>query len=409
MDATTTSTTKIEAFPAGKLGDARDALDKAWARLLRAAARTGQVVPGDAPALVVTREFVRSRCAACKTTVEGFPPANHRCRGSVGCWTTVELVDVEVSASRPRLVGWEFLAVVEPMQGGNLIRQVPGAVVADGELLPWREGAVACDHCKTARYRKETFIMRATGDDPAVSAGTYRQVGRNCIEAFLGGKSPASIVAMLGWPDVVRGAAGDEDEGGGWFGSAPVVHDPVVFMTWVAASVREDGWVSRSAARAYSEAADGEATKRPTADHAMYLMNPPWGGGRAVELWQAERDRCEATDVEVAIAEGALAWARGLAPTSDYERNLKLVASQERLKPQHAGLLASAVSGYTRALGRESERRARQSGRRGRPRPRRATACASAAPSRSTASSAVRSRPSSRAATSWRRSWPRRG
>lgn len=352
---TTPTTTKIERFPADKLEDARDALRKSWERLCRAATKTGQAAPA-APELIVARTYVLSRCAACRITVEGFPPANHK---HLDNWTSAEFVDLEVTADRPKLAGWEFLAAVEPLDGGNLIRQVPGAVVADGELLPWRAGTIACDHCKAARRRAETFIVRATGEDPAIPAGTYKQVGRQCLAAFLGGRSAASIVAMLAWADMVRGAAGEEDEGGGWFGRAPIVHDPIVFLTWVAASIREDGWISRGAARAYSDAAGGEATKRATADHAMYLMVPPFGGGRSAQLWNEERARCESTEVETERATAALAWARALEGASDYERNLSLVARQNTMNPKHAGLLASAISGYMRALGREMERKAR--------------------------------------------------
>ena len=346
-----TTTTKLTGFPFHKLADARDALDKAWARLCRAAQKAGQLVPGSAPILVeLGPSYVVSRCRSCGTSGPGWTCTAIGC--GQGPVVSVDLVDVEVTASSPTLAGWEFLAAIEPLDGGNLIRQVPGAKIEDGELNQWREGPIACDHCNTTRRRSETFIVRADGSDPAIQAGTYKQVGRSCIEAFLGGKSAASIVAMLGWPDVVRGAAGDEDEGGGYFGRAPSVYNPETFLGWVAGTIREDGWLSRGAARTE----DGSG-RRATADHAMYLMPPPWG---REDEWRKERERCAPTAVETERAVASLAWARALTPTSDYERNLVLVARQTTLKPEHAGILASAVSAYTRALGREMERRQRE-------------------------------------------------
>lgn len=345
------TTSKLEGFPAHKLDDARDALAKAHARLCRAAAKSGQAAPS-APVLAVTREpYVVSRCRRCGCSSHSWTCTSRGCgKGPV---ISIELIDVEVTAERPALAGWDFLACVEPLEGGNLIRQVPGATVADGELAPWREGPVRCDHCGTTRRRTETFVVRADGSDPAIAAGAYKQVGRNCLEAFLGGKSAASIVAMLGWPAIVQGAAGEEDEGGGWFGRAPKVHDPIVFLSWVCGVIREDGWLSRGAAR------DSDGTRPSTSDHALYLMVEPWGGGDAVAKWNEERERCAPGAEGLERAAAALAWARGLSPTSDYERNLALIALQPVLRPSHAGILASAVAAHTRALGREVERRLR--------------------------------------------------
>lgn len=333
----------IQAFPASRLDAARDALAKSYARLARAAAKTGQVAP-PAPALRVVREFVRTRCEKCRHEQEGFM------RDHVHATSTAAFVDLELVAERPALAGWEFLAVVEPLQGGNLIRQVPGASIAEGELAPWADASttgMTCDHCKSSRHRKEVFIVRADGT-AEIPAGTHKQVGRNCLEAFLGGKSAATIVAIMAWPDVVREAGGDGEDGGG-FGCGETVHDPIKFLSWVASVVRLDGWISRTQAH-------DVGTLRATADTALWLLTRPFG---SADAWLEERARLEPTPDDIARATAALAWARGLEGASDYERNLSLVAKQEALAPKHAGILASAIPGHTRALGREVERRQR--------------------------------------------------
>jgi hypothetical protein len=360
------STTIIENFPAHRLDEARSALEKAHARIIRAAAKTGQIAPAG-PELIVLAQRSESRCHDCKTAIEGFPPEFHLCRGTPvntgtdGAWTSRHLVDLELIAARPVLAGWDFLAVIEPLEGGNLLRQVPGAAVAEGELAPWRQGKISCNHCGTSRRRTETFVVRADGSDPAVAAGTYRQVGRNCLGAFLGGKSPASIVAQLAWPDVVR-TAGDDGEGGWGGGGGASVFQPEVFLAQVAACIRLDGWVSRSQARA---AADDFGTGRhvqPTADQVCALLTPPYGGDRRGD-WRRECERCRPIAGDIELGGAALAWARALPPTSDYERNLVLVAQQTGVQPAHAGILASAVPAYMRELGREIERRREAEGR----------------------------------------------
>jgi hypothetical protein len=328
----------LKGFPVHRLDAARAALDKAHSRLCRAAVKSGQDVPS-APILAFVGEpYVVSKCQTCGTTNRGWGCESPGCHAGV---MSVEVVDVEVTGERPALAGWDFLACVEPLESGNLIRQVPGATITEGELTPWREGAVRCDHCATTRRRTETFVVRADGSDPAMSAGTYRQVGRNCLEMFLGGKSATAIVAMLGWPAIIHGAAGDEDEGGGWFSSAPKAHDPITFLSWVCGVIREDGWLSRGASR--------DSGLKSTSDQALYLMDMPWGS--ATTQWHKERERCAPRVEGIERAAAALAWARDLTPTSDYERNLALVARQLMMKPNHAGILASAVTAHTRAMG----------------------------------------------------------
>ena len=338
------TTTAIQSFPAHKLGAARHALETAHRRLIRSAARAGQPAPA-APTLAVVRERVESACTECKTITEGFFGKCLACKR--GYTVSRKVVDLEITCERPKLAGWEFLAVVEPLEGGNLICQVPGADVAEGELSGWREGAITCDHCRAARRRLETFIVRADGSDPTIPAGTYKQVGRNCLEAFLGGKSAAAIVASLAWPTLVREAG---EEGGG-MSSGPNVYEPVEFMTWVAAVVRINGWVSKGQAR------DREDV-RATADVAQYLLTPPYSPQARAE-WEKARAEYRPTDDDSTRAAAALTWAADLAGHTDYERNLSLVARQSCLEPSHAGILASAIAAHARFVGEQVKREAR--------------------------------------------------
>lgn len=347
------SQTIIEKFPAYRLDEAKKALEKAHARLVRAAAKAGQEAPA-APSLQIVARRVYSRCQHCKITVEGItPPTSHVCPRedyqieTAGTWVSIELLDLELTAERPVLAGWVFLAVVEPLNGGNLIRQVPGANVGEGELVPWRQGQISCDHCGTIRKRTETFIVRADGSDPTIAEGTYRQVGRNCLEPFLGGKSAATIIAQLTWGDIVR-AAGDDGDGGWGGGTVAEVFDPKVLLAQTAAVIRLDGWVSRGQARAN----DGVSA---TADKVLYLLTPPFSDPKGV--WRRERERCAPTPQDLTYGTEALQWAQGVAASTDYERNLSLVARQEHVKRSHVGILASAMSAYFRVLGQEVERR----------------------------------------------------
>lgn len=341
------STISIKSFPAYKLTEARDALSKAHARLVHSAAKTGQSA-GAAPQIIVVETRLLTRCTERCGTPDGTmghtggPCTTPRCEGNL---VTGQVCDLEVTVERPALAGWDFLAVVEPLGEANLLRQVPGADVADGELLAYRTGDIVCDHCKAKRDRKETFIVRADGTDEAVALGTYRQVGRNCLGTFLGGKSPAAIVASLAYEKMIRDL-GDEDGGGSGGGRGPLVYVPMEFMAWVASSVRGKGWTPKSAA---------SDERMSTASHVSYLLNPPFDP-RCRADWKAARETFMPTEADTARGAAALEWARNLPEKSDYERNVRLVAIQEVVLEKHTGILASAISGYLKSLGERTRK-----------------------------------------------------
>ncbi len=343
-------TIEIKNFPAHRLERARDLVAQAHTRVARAAKRAGQDAPAAPVVAVAASRFESGPCGHCGRVQVGPSPVAEcpasGCAYSRSALRSREVLDLEVTCERPRLAGWDFLAVVEPLVGGNLIRRVPGAEVADGELERWRSSDLACDHCRTARRRAETFILRADGSDPAVPAGEYKQVGRSCLEAFLGGRSPAEIVSRLTWESIILGCAGD---GEGGLGGGPEHHEPAAFLAWTASSIRIAGWTSRAKAR---ERGDGSPS---TADQVLYLMTPPFGvAGR--DKWLAAREQFRPTAEDEARGRAALEWAAGLEPKSDYERNLSLVARQPSVGSEHAGILASAVSAHARVLGEQLAR-----------------------------------------------------
>lgn len=309
----------IQHFPVHRLDAARVEIARAQARIERAAAKAGQVAP-PAPVLAIGAEHIATG------TRDGHA---YRFRA----------VEIAVTYARPVLDGWEFLAVIEPLTGGNLLRIVPGADVAEGELDTYRASDLRCDHCGTIRKRSETFIVR-NGD------GARRQVGRRCLSHFLGGKSAAAIIAALAWPTIISGAGEDGGEGGGREAFAiPALE----FLAQVAACVRVCGWLSRGAVR--------DTGKTATADLAWFVLTPPHPM-RANE-WRAAREACKVTDADAATAAAALAWVKDGTGRSDYEQNLRLVAAQEHIGQEHAGILASAIASYNRHAGEMLKRTAR--------------------------------------------------
>src|ERR1035437_1883436 len=77
---------------------------------------------------------------------------------------------VEVVGPQPKIHGWTFVATLEHLENGNLVRGVEG-LVTEGELTQFRQMTSACDHCKQKRNRIDTFVLRS-------DQGEYMQLGR---------------------------------------------------------------------------------------------------------------------------------------------------------------------------------------------------------------------------------------
>lgn len=256
--------------------------------------------------------------------------------------------EVTVAGERPRMAGWELVAVLQLEHdadgklSGNILRKAPRTPELD--LRAWRDTLPACDHCMAQRRRNETFLVRSE------ASGQIKQVGRNCIADFLGHRDPHRLAALAEiWfaVDDLTDGCDEEGYGGGggrreWNG---ILKD---FLVMVAYSIRVDGWTSRSKAREFG-------LDWCTADRAMnVLINLSSSNSEARRA--ARETWAEANDRDRGLAEAALASAQerlldvdGEA-LSDYEHNLKLVVLSDVVKHKTSGLAASLVPWHDREL-----------------------------------------------------------
>ena len=131
---------------------------------------------------------------------------DYKLTGRVREWLTLE-----VTGETPKYAGWEFIATLEPIMADgawvNLLLCVPGQTLPPG----YRQQGSICDHCRTARNRKQTFVVR-------YEDGTFKTVGRQCLKDFLGHTDPHKLAAwaeMLCELGSLCGASESEDWGGG--------------------------------------------------------------------------------------------------------------------------------------------------------------------------------------------------
>lgn len=336
-----TKTVPLHALPA-----IREALAQCHARDIRHATRAGVEAP-PAPILTLGEPWVVAECPACGR-FDGSPIAflSSCHRAPVA---HMALIEVTLTGTRPTVGAWELLAVVEGQPrdfegqpSPNMVRMVPGAALSDTECAPWRDAdATHCDHCNVRRSRSETFLCRE------VATGKIVQVGRQCLTAFLGGESYASIVARLAWPQALEPSGGGDEEGcgGRWARPAP---ETTRVLALTVSVVRRFGWVSKSAAT---------DTALPTASIVQDLCNPPPPGTQAHIAWARLMAEVAPEDGDIDHATAALTWAREeFAPRSDFDWNLRTAARLATV--ERYGVACYVVPAYDRAMGRATARRA---------------------------------------------------
>jgi hypothetical protein len=266
----------------------------------------------------------------------------HSCasNGGVTYAVPVTRISLEIEGETPKYKGWTFVAVLQHLDGENIVRALPGETVPE----TYRNRGPVCDHCRTNRQRGDTYLVK--------DCSGYMQVGSTCIRDFLGSDEAGKVAAMAEIFAQARALASEDGEG---FGHASNDRTLAEYLPIVAWAVRTpgQGWTSRTKAR--------EEGGSATADRAWTYLTD----GR-----EARKAGVEVTDEDRATAEAAEAWADSLtdatiaAETGDYLHNLRAVARTGLVQSRTAGLAASMVTAYQRAMGRErakSDRAARPS------------------------------------------------
>lgn len=238
----------------------------------------------------------------------------------------VPLVDLTITAATVALPGgWSLVGVIDFASADTplVFELEDGLALRDGVIDPGR-----CDACGVARRRATSYAVRS-------AAGELAVVGSTCVRDFLG-IDPATLL----WFSEVVGSLDDEE----FYSSGP---DPFVptatFVAAARAAVLAAGWVKASDW-------DRRPTKALTAD--VLFARRIEGDD---ELIEARRLFGPETS---AFAADAIAWAAAIEPRSDFDENLKAVASSETVGPRAFGIAAYLPVAYARHLDDEAGRAA---------------------------------------------------
>lgn len=256
-------------------------------------------------------------------------------------WGRTEKVHtVKVIGDTPKLAGWDFLATIEHKEGGNVIRAVPGAKEEDIKQF-YEAKPHYCDWCKKSRNRVDTFIVRNHDD------GSMKQVGRNCIKDFLGGKDPKAILQWFLWRNdlgsFVEEAEERESRGGGR-GNYEVPVEQV--LTAVATAVRKYGYIKSSGPNGYQGSTPDTVRTllftRPTPDN---------------KDWFAEM---QPTDDDKAKVKTVVDWFNSLddvTKATPFVHNIDVILKGKTASARDIGILGAVFPMHARAMDSEYEKR----------------------------------------------------
>lgn len=124
------------------------------------------------------------------------------------------LYSTTITGEPPKHNGWVFLATLEWVETGVIVRAVPGAPAADRDKFEPNK----CDHCGTYRRRNETYVVLNE------HTGEQLQVGSTCLKDFLGW---SGTVAFLTDEDCDREISGYLD-----FGSPVYTTESILAVAW---------------------------------------------------------------------------------------------------------------------------------------------------------------------------------
>lgn len=254
---------------------------------------------------------------------------------------TVQEVEGEVEVSiitfeinRPAICygGWEFMASVDVVDSGVLVNTVPGLSLGD---IPRPEDH-RCEHCKTNRARKYTYLLRNE------ETGEVVQVGKTCLELFLGVRPSALWVLGYGIGEL------EFCEGAGYTDYDRLYTTrSILKMGWIA-SERGTNYVSRKKAREY-----GGMDTAALVDIAL-IGSAGAGAYRAEHGEISARIRREYLDVEDELVDAMIETGTDL--PGDYGANLGVVLASENVSPRNFALLISVIGVYMRECDRRSVR-----------------------------------------------------
>lgn len=249
-------------------------------------------------------------------------------KDDLGYVSYVRYVEVEAEGIA-KIADWEFVATIQHNEPMNIVRCFLQNVEVPHEYFTAKP---FCDHCKTRRYRKDTYIIRNT------KTGEFKQVGKSCLLDYTHGLSAEAVAQYISWFDeIIKGEAPME--------GYKVYDDTKEVLQYAVEAVRLFGYV---------KADDwGDSTK-------SVVMSCVHRSSFSDKYFKKGFDPDHEGNAEKTQA--ILDWAKTLTEDYGYKSNLKSVLSKEGCEGRDYGLICSAVIAYAKEVEKIERKKREQQG-----------------------------------------------
>lgn len=248
----------------------------------------------------------------------------------------IKVIDIEVEGLA-KINGWQFVASLEYTDAGNIIRSIGTVEVPERyySCEPW------CEHCKTARDRKKSYIV--------YNGSEFKQVGKGCLKDFTGGLSAEAAAAFESAMKDIEIAS--DFSGSGWHGK--YYFDVEKFMVCAAEAIRLYGYVKRDR--------DNYCTADRASDLYDFVCGLKMNVAVRKEAENAVERGFDAENVKsIELVKKVREWIIGNERDDNYFHNLKVACSQQYTEGKTLGLLVSAFPTYDRELEYAAEKLKRE-------------------------------------------------
>lgn len=249
----------------------------------------------------------------------------------------IKIWDVNIYGETPQYDGYKFVAVITGYPSGdNVIHKSP-FLKEDVDVTEYRNKKSFCDHCKTRRFRKNTYLI-------ADKENNLFQVGSQCIKDFLGHSAPGYSLMVKAIKDL------EDIETADFYSDEICKYENINgFLPMAVEVINRYGFVSRKNAEMYG--------KPSTVDTIHYI--------RMLEYQdKLKSDRefhdFEVTDESVEMAKNIAEWGRELqnrGNLNDYMYTLSIIFKNELVDVRSYGYVAASVNTYKNEKGMLEEKK----------------------------------------------------
>jgi len=221
-----------------------------------------------------------------------------------------------VSGNAPKLADWTFIAKLDHDYKTPLISTVPGITVPEH----YHGHDSSCDHCKTNRYRRVTYVVQNS------ETKEYKHIGKSCLKDFLGHKDPKQILSWFEWFQKFM----TEIESGEDRGFAVIERYDIHNVMEIAAMIIDE---------------QGTYISNGKAQYDEDLTATTWDVSKYMWDIKSRKDFRDITDIDIQFVKDSIEYFSTL-EVNDYIRNVNIILDEKFIKQKEIGLAVSIVGVY---------------------------------------------------------------